>query len=151
MKSHLLDSIKKEEEVTHARVKDIASKFDRADQAMGVQPEPAVEAKVEPEPAPAPVAEPEVETPIAEAQPVKPKKTKKPKPVRSVRDTFSMPETDYELITKVMDRNPALKMRINKSEILRAGILALSKMSDGELKEVFGELNRVRAGRPVHD
>jgi hypothetical protein len=37
---------------------------------------------------------------------------------------------------------------INKSEIVRAGLKALARMSDAELAEIVGGLTKVKPGRP---
>jgi hypothetical protein len=66
-----------------------------------------------------------------------------------VRDTFTFPEDDYGLIAEIQDRCLRSATMINKSEIVRAGLKALSMMSDVELMEIVGGLTKVKPGRPA--
>jgi hypothetical protein len=65
-----------------------------------------------------------------------------------VRDTFTFPESDYSLIAEIQDRCLRSATMINKSEIVRAGLKALARMSDTELAEIVGGLTKVKPGRP---
>jgi hypothetical protein len=65
-----------------------------------------------------------------------------------VRDTFTFPEADYALIAEIQDRCLRSATMINKSEIVRAGLKALTRMSDVELAEIVGGLTKVKPGRP---
>ena len=63
-----------------------------------------------------------------------------------IRDNFSMPEEDYALIEEI--RRRLLKEHAvarNKSEVLRAGLLALAEMSSSELA---GAIDRVAVLKP---
>lgn len=66
-----------------------------------------------------------------------------------IRDSFTIPAGEYELISSIKKRCMKAGVSANKSEILRAGIAALSEMSDRELADVFGQLVRVKTGRPA--
>ena len=39
----------------------------------------------------------------------------------------------------------------NKSEILRAGLIALSRMTDEQLEAAMGKVERVKPGRPIQN
>jgi hypothetical protein len=65
-----------------------------------------------------------------------------------VRDTFTFPEDDYGLIGLIQERCLRSATMINKSEIVRAGLKALARMSDAELAEIVGGLTKVKPGRP---
>lgn len=75
---------------------------------------------------------------------------KKPKPPKSrvIRDSFSLPKDDYGLIKDLQKRCLGLAQSVSKSELVRAGLRALVRMSDTELVEVLGSLEKVKTGRP---
>jgi hypothetical protein len=66
---------------------------------------------------------------------------------RVIRDSFTMPETDYELIGPLKKRCMKAGVGVNKSELLRAGLQALTEMSDRELAQHVDRLVRVKPGR----
>jgi hypothetical protein len=68
---------------------------------------------------------------------------------RVIRDSFTMPITDYGLITEIKSRCLKKGTEANKSEIVRAGLAALNAMSDVELLKVLQGLTRVKTGRPA--
>jgi hypothetical protein len=65
-----------------------------------------------------------------------------------VRDSFSMIERDYELISALKARCLKLGVSVNKSQILRAGLNALDNMSDKNLTDIIDNLAEVKTGRP---
>ena len=70
---------------------------------------------------------------------------KKPK---LVRDSFTMPRADFDLIAQLKDRALGFKQAAKKSELLRAGLHALSAMPDAKLKATLSGLTALKAGRP---
>jgi len=64
-----------------------------------------------------------------------------------VRDGFSMPASDYGLIAQVQAASLQAGLAVTKSEVLRAGLHALSAMSLTELKEVLSRVEKVKVGR----
>lgn len=70
---------------------------------------------------------------------------KKPK---LVRDSFTMPRADFDLIAQLKDRALGFKQAAKKSELLRAGLHALSAMPDAKLKATLAGLTPLKAGRP---
>ena len=66
-----------------------------------------------------------------------------------VRDTFSMPHTDYQLIAEILERTPAMAARSTKSEIVRAGLKVLHNMDDEHLSQVLTQVRRLKTGRPT--
>jgi hypothetical protein len=66
-----------------------------------------------------------------------------------IRDSFTMPATDYESIDRIKRRAMKGGVGTNKSEILRAGLSVLDKMTDKELLKVFEKLPKVKPGRPA--
>ncbi len=76
-------------------------------------------------------------------EPEKPKNRK-----RVIRDSFTLPTDDYELITTIRERCLDNRITINKSEVIRAGLHALNEMSDEELLIVVDSLTKIKTGRP---
>ena len=66
-----------------------------------------------------------------------------------IRDTFSMPDSDYQLIAEILERSPALAARSTKSEIVRAGLKVLHNMDDDDLGTVLTQVQRLKTGRPA--
>lgn len=65
-----------------------------------------------------------------------------------IRDSFSMPRGDYELIATLKKRCIALGTALKKSELLRAGLAALQRMPDERLAEAANAVQNVKTGRP---
>jgi len=76
----------------------------------------------------------------------KPVKTKKPK---LVRDSFTMPEGEYALIAALKKRCLAAGMPAKKSEILRAAVANLAKLSDASVVTALRRLDVIKTGRPA--
>lgn len=68
--------------------------------------------------------------------------------VKVVRDSFTMPQADYELITLLKKRSLQSGIETNKSEILRAGLLALNQMSERDFLNKIETVEKVKTGRP---
>jgi hypothetical protein len=66
-----------------------------------------------------------------------------------IRDSFTIPGDEYELISQIKKRCMKAGISANKSEVLRAGLSALDAMPDRELARLFQSLNRVKTGRPA--
>ena len=65
-----------------------------------------------------------------------------------VRDSFTIPGDEYEMISRIKKRCMKAGISANKSEVLRAGLAALDSMADRELAKVFESLTRIKTGRP---
>jgi hypothetical protein len=65
-----------------------------------------------------------------------------------IRDSFTMPEADYELIGALKKRCLGLGIAIKKSELLRAGLATLQRLSDDSLAQIAATIERVTTGRP---
>ena len=74
--------------------------------------------------------------------------TKSKKRQQTVRDNFTFPQKDYELIAFLKDRCLQQAVSVSKSEIIRAGLHALESMSDPELLELIENLEKLKTGRP---
>ena len=85
--------------------------------------------------------------PAAEAA-VKPAKAHKPK---LVRDSFTMPKDEYQVLDALKRRALGLEKHVRKSELLRAGIQALAAMNDRALLKALGGVPTLKTGRPKAD
>lgn len=70
------------------------------------------------------------------------------KKMKLVRDSFTMPHQDYALIAALKERALEYKRPAKKSELLRAGLHALAKLTHGELGGALDALAPLKAGRP---
>jgi hypothetical protein len=65
-----------------------------------------------------------------------------------VRDSFTIPDTDYALFATLKQRALKAGVEAKKSEILRAAIATLAKLDDAELVKAMGLVERIKTGRP---
>ena len=101
--------------------------------AKDVAPAP----KTAPKPTPAPV------------QPAKASKKKdKPEKVKVVRDSFTIPKTEYAQIAEMKQRAMALGLEVKKSELIRAGLALLQSTSDVAFRKALGNVPTLKTGRP---
>ena len=82
------------------------------------------------------------------------KKTKdasaaKAKKVKLVRDSFCMPKDEYAQIELLKQRLLTLGKAVKKSELLRAGVLALARADDDSLQAYLEAVPNLKTGRPA--
>lgn len=68
-----------------------------------------------------------------------------------VRDSFTMPKSEYELLGQLKQRGTQLQRHVKKSELLRAGIAALHSMSDRNFLLALNRVPSLKTGRPKAD
>lgn len=73
----------------------------------------------------------------------------KEKKIKLVRDSFTMPKPEYAAIDVLKARAARLGRPSRKSEMLRAGVMALSAMPDGQLLGLLAGLPAIKTGRPA--
>jgi len=110
--------------------------------------------------APAPAAAPAVARPVAQraAKPAAPaaavpapaRVPTAPKP-KLVRDSFTMPKDEYQVIDALKRRALGLEKQVRKSELLRAGIQALAALSDRAFLKAIAAVPTLKTGRPKAD
>lgn len=125
MKSALASSLKAEDEA-------VRSRFEKAESLLEKKSNPVADQSTD------------------KQQQGKEKDITPPAPKEKViRDSFTLPSGDYELITIIRQR--CLKSAVNatKSEVIRAGLHILESLSDEELIQVIKRLEKVKTGRPV--
>lgn len=81
------------------------------------------------------------------AVPVPEKNTKAKKP-KLVRDSFTFPKDEYEAIEALKLRAARLSQPAKKSEVLRAGLMALIAMSDTAFSSALKAVPAIKTGRP---
>ena len=119
-------------------------------EVAGPRKRPAAKAKpAKPQqPAPAPSRE-------AKAKP-KAKPDTSPAPAKKavsagsklVRDSFTMPQADFALVAQLKARALDFKRPTKKSELLRAGLQALSRLDNPALQAALEALTPLKTGRP---
>jgi hypothetical protein len=67
-------------------------------------------------------------------------KVEKPKKPKLVRDSFTMPKTEYAVLEALKERASKLGRPTKKSEVLRAGLQALAAMGDASFLASVGAL-----------
>lgn len=67
---------------------------------------------------------------------------------KMVRDSFTMPAPDYALIGVLKARTLSSGTAVKKSELLRAGLIALAAMSPAHLIDLVSAMPTVKTGRP---
>ena len=87
-----------------------------------------------------------------EAEPIKAAesaKSRRPKKEKVVRDSFTMPKSDYEKIAALKQKCLAAGVSVKKSELLRAGLLMLESAAQKRLLAAVAAVEQVKTGRPA--
>jgi len=71
-----------------------------------------------------------------------------PKKPKLVRDSFTIPETDYALFASIKQRALTAGTDVKKAEILRAAVATLATLDDAELVKAISLVERIKTGRP---
>ncbi len=71
---------------------------------------------------------------------------KKPK---LVRDSFTMPKQEYAAIETLKARALTAGVAVKKSELLRAGLMALTALTDAGFKQALAAVPTLKTGRPA--
>jgi hypothetical protein len=79
----------------------------------------------------------------------KARKPAKAKKAKLVRDSFTMPELEYALIAALKKRCLDAGVSAKKSEILRAAVANLAKLSDASVVAAVRRLEVIKTGRPA--
>lgn len=97
---------------------------------------------------PTKIAAPKAKAPTAVKAPVSTGKVKPAKKPKLVRDSFTMPKDEYQAIDSLKQRATGLQRTAKKSELLRAGIMALSAMDDKNFTAILAKVPALKTGRP---
>ncbi len=90
---------------------------------------------------------PSVAASVAETKPGPSGKPDKPRKIKVLRDTFRMPETEYEALAALKERAAKAGHPARKSEVLRAGVKALAAMGDLAFLAALGAVAPIRPAR----
>jgi hypothetical protein len=111
---------------------------------------PAVKAAADRAPAAKPAAVKAVAAALAPApKPMQPVRSDKPRKPKLVRDSFTIPKSEYAVIDALKERAAKAGHPAKKSEVLRAGIKALAVMGDVALLAALGAVPAIKTGRPA--
>jgi len=124
MKSALTSSLKAEDEAVRNRFQQAESLLEEKTQHASSQPKSL-------------------------QQPLREDALQPEKKAKVIRDSFTLPSGDYELIATIRQR--CLKSAVNatKSEVIRAGLHILQSLSDEDLIRAIESLEKVKTGRPA--
>ena len=115
----------------------------RAAAAKGVRPTARKKAAAAKTPA---VAKVVAVNPVVVTKPTKPNATIETVDTKVVRDGFTMPKGDYDLLKSLKAQCLASGVDVKKSELLRAGVQALATLPAAELLKRMRALPAVKAG-----
>lgn len=101
--------------------------------SLKVQPAQTVTAKSASAPAPAPKSV---------------KKKEKTEKVKVVRDSFTIPKTEFAQIAAMKTRALTLGLEVKKSELIRAGLLMLAATTDSAFRKAVSNVPTLKTGRP---
>ncbi len=68
--------------------------------------------------------------------------------VKLVRDSFSIPRSEYQVLQDLKERLVGLARPAKKSEVLRAGIALLATLDDAALLSAVAVVPSIKTGRP---
>ena len=80
---------------------------------------------------------------------IKTAKVEKAKKPKMIRDSFTIPKTEYLVIDALKERAGKLSRAAKKSELLRAGVKALAAMSDAVFLAALSAVPTINTGRPA--
>jgi hypothetical protein len=88
--------------------------------------------------------------PATKSRVVKAEKKTEPKlkKIKQVRDSFTMPETEYEVLGQVKKACLKAGFEIKKSDLLRIGVSLIKNLETGKLKTLLAGLTPLKVGRP---
>lgn len=85
---------------------------------------------------------------MSSAKKTKPASADKDVKTKLVRDSFTIPKNEYAALDALKTRALQLGLAAKKSELLRAGLMALSTMSDAAYKTALSAVPTLKTGRP---
>jgi hypothetical protein len=78
-------------------------------------------------------------------------KKAKQKKARLIRDSFTIPESEYRLLDALKKRCLARGMAVKKSEVLRAAIIGFAAQSDTSVVRAMRTVEVLKTGRPPNE
>lgn len=105
-------------------------------------------ATAKPKPTPAKAKSTVAAKPVKKDKKVKKTSGKVVAKMKVVRDSFTMPQNDYAKIAELKQVCQKAGLQVKKSELLRAGLHALGKLSVAQLKQTIAQMEQIKTGRP---
>ena len=112
---------------------------------------PRKAAAKKPAPVKSPIKKTATKRPLSQA-PAIPKladKSVKAKKPKLVRDSFTIPKTEFAVLEELKQRAAKLARPIKKSELIRAGIKALAALSNAAFLTALNQVPTIKTGRPA--
>ena len=72
----------------------------------------------------------------------------KPAKLKLVRDSFTIPAGEYDVLGELKRRTAVLGRPAKKSELLRAGVNLLAALGDAQLSAAMAAVPSIKTGRP---
>jgi len=66
-----------------------------------------------------------------------------------IRDSFTLPEGDYAMLAELKKKCLEAGVHVKKSELMRAGLLHLSKLNQSVLLQAVAQVEIIKTGRPA--
>lgn len=76
-------------------------------------------------------------------------KADKPRKIKVLRDSFTMPKSEFAVLQALKERAQQAGRPAKKSEVLRAGVRALAEMGDAAFLAAIASVPAVKTGRPA--
>ena len=86
--------------------------------------------------------------PVKAVKPESADKIERPRKPKLVRDSFTIPKSEYELLAALKTRAVRLHQPMKKSELLRAGIALLAGLGDEAFLAAMQKVPALKTGRP---
>ncbi|MDR3575390.1 MAG: hypothetical protein P4L50_16135 [Anaerolineaceae bacterium] len=67
---------------------------------------------------------------------------------KAVRATFSLPASTIDEMERLRQKLAAVGFILNRSELVRVGLVALESLSGRNIERAIAEIDRLKAGRP---
>lgn len=77
----------------------------------------------------------------------KEKSAKKERKEKVIRDSFTMPQSEYQKIFKIKEACLKAGLPVKKSQVLRAGLKVLGEMNAAKLRQALAGLEKINTGR----
>jgi plasmid stability protein len=87
--------------------------------------------------------------PLLPPRPAEAAKPDKPRKTKLLRDSFTIPKTEYGVLEALKVRAAKAGHPAKKSEVLRAGVKALSVMGDVAFLAALAAVPAIKTGRPA--
>jgi len=88
---------------------------------------------------------------VSDIAPEKQLKKDKPKKIKMIRDSFTLPENDYAKLNELKKKCLQAGVQVKKSELIRAGLISLSKLTGAALLKVIEQVEVIKTGRPAKE